>query len=253
MLEILDKTFNILELFLMNNDKYTLPELARLSGYNVATINRIVTKLVQRGYLNKIKSRKGYRLGSKILEFRPLSFNKAELRRVVEPFLVELSKHIDETIVFISWDKIEFSMITVIPSVQPLKVIPNDRPSLEDELYHTASGKAILASMTESEFKAYCRNVPMKAYTPNTIMDINELKNQLSLIRQEGIAYNFEEDQIGVNTVASVVKNGEGNVIGTVAVLGPSARLARARMRQFAPEIRGVAGEISRTLGYQGE
>jgi DNA-binding IclR family transcriptional regulator len=253
MLEILDKAFNILELFSVNNDKYTVPELAKLSGYTLATTNRIVTKLVQRGYINKIKSRRGYRLGSKILEFRPLSFNKAELRRLVEPFLIELSRHIDETINFLGWDKIEFSIITSIPSEHQLKVTPSDRPPLEDELYHTASGKVILANMTNSEFNLYCKTVPMKVNTSNSIMDLNELKNQILLIRQEGIAYNFEEDQIGVNSTASAVKNDEGKVVGSIAVVGPSVRLTRAKMRQFAPEIKRVSSVISRKLGFQGE
>ncbi len=58
MLEVVDKTFNILELFLQDEDKYTLPELAKLSGYNTTTTARVVNKLVQRGYLNKVKNRK---------------------------------------------------------------------------------------------------------------------------------------------------------------------------------------------------
>jgi DNA-binding IclR family transcriptional regulator len=253
MLEIVDKVFNILELFLKNNDKYTLPELAKLSGYNVATTSRIITKLVQRGYINKIKRRKGYRLGSKMLEFRRLSINMTELRRLVEPFLVELGKHIDETITFVSWDKTELTNIIAIPSVHMLKVTPtNDRAPLDVELYHTSSGKAILANMTDAEFEEYCNIVPMKAYTPNTITDLNELKNQLLLIRQDGIAYNYEEHQIGVNSASAVVTNDEGNVVGAVAVIGPSARLTRAKMRQFAPVIKSVAAEISSKLEYHG-
>jgi IclR family KDG regulon transcriptional repressor len=252
MLEILDKTFNILELFLMNNEKYTVPELAKLSGYNMATTHRIVTKLVQRGYLNKIKNRRGYRLGPKILEFRPFSFNKAELRRTGEPHLIELSKHIDETINFLGWDKTEFSIITSISSEHALKVTPRDRPPLEDELYHTASGKAVLANMTDHEFKLYCKTVPMIAYTPNTLVDLKKLKNQLSLIRKDGVAYQLEEDQIGINDIAAVVKNSEGVVVGTVVVTGPSIRFTRAKMRHFAPEIKKVAADISNKLGYSG-
>lgn len=253
MLELVDKVFNILELFTMNADSHTLSELSELSGYNITTTNRIVTKLVQRGYLCKNKGRKGYRIGSKILDFRKLSVNKTKLRRLVEPFLIELSRHIDETIVFISWDKIECDGILTIPSPHMLKVTPKSRGPLEPELYHTAPGKAILASMTDSEFKAYCSTVSMKAYTPSSTMDSNELLNQISLIKQEGIAVSFEEHQIGVNSEAAVVRNEEGYVIGAVSIMGPSARLTRARMREFAPEIRRIANEISIQLGYSGD
>ena len=253
MLEVVDKTFNILELFLQHEDKHTLPELAKLSGYNTTTTARIVNKLVQRGYLNKIKNRKGYRLGSKILEFRNVRINRTELRNTIYPFLIKLSKSVDETIAFISWDGLEFTSIATIPSAHLLRVVPDDRAPAEVELYNTSSGKAILANMSEAELNTYCNSVPMKAYTPNSITEINDLKNQFVNIRQEGVAYNLEEHQVGVNSIASVVRDDKGNVIGSIAVIGPSTRLTRAKLRQLAPLIKSIAAGISQVFGYQEE
>ena len=250
MLEIVDKVCNILELFLLNKDQYTLPELAEKAGYTIATTNRIVTKLVQRGYLNKVKKRKGYRLGSKILEFKRVSINRIELKNIVYPFLLELTNHIDETIAFTSWDNGECIQIAAIPSVHMLRVVPDEWAPIKVELYCTSLGKAILANMKAAEFNAYCSSVPMKAYTPNTIMGLKDLHNELLLIRQDGVAYNMEEHQMGVNSFSSAVKNDEGNVVGAVVVVGPSTRLTRAKMRQFAPQIKSIATKISEKLGY---
>ena len=251
MLEVVDKTFNILELFFQHENKYTLPELAKLSGYNTATTARIVNKLVQRGYLYKIKNRKGYRLGSKVLEFRNSRINRTELRNTVYPFLSNLSKSVDETIAFTSWDGLETTSIATIPSAHLLRVVPDERTPSEVELYNTSSGKAILANMGEVELNTYCNSVPMKAYTSNSITDLNDLKNQFINIRHEGVAYNLEEHQIGVNSIASVVKDDEGKVIGSIAVIGPSTRLTRARLRKLAPQIKNIAAGISQAFGYQ--
>lgn len=250
MLKVVDKLFNILELFLSHDDKYTLLQLAKQSGYNVTTTARIVNKLVQRGYLNKIRSRKGYQLGPKIFEFRRGTTNRVELRNKVYPSLVKLSKSVDETIVFLSWDGLAYTTIAAIPSAHMLRVVTDNSAPGEVELYYTSSGKAMLANMSETEFNNYCDSVPMKAYTPNSIIDLNDLKSQFPNIRQEGVAYNFEEHQVGVNSLASVVRDGRGDVIGSIAVIGPSTRLTRAQLRQFAPLIKKVATEISQNLGY---
>lgn len=250
MLQVVDRLFDILELFLLQKEKYTLVELAELSGCNITTTARIVNKLVERGYLNKIQSRKGYRLGKKILEYRKEPFNRVELRTTVYPFLIELSKSIDETIIFTAWDGLAHVLIAAIPSPHMLLVVPADRALSDVELYNSSSGKIILANMSESELNKYCNTSPMKAYTPNSIMDINDLKSQLAAIKQEGVAYNLEELRVGESSVASAIRNGTGTVIGTLAVIGPAARLTRARLRQFAPSVKSVADDISHALGY---
>jgi DNA-binding IclR family transcriptional regulator len=253
MLKVLDKSLDILELFLFDKTEFTLPELVEMTGYNITTVNRIASKLVNRGYLKKLGRRKGYQLGSKILEFKRVSNNKVNLKNTVYPFLVKLARQIDETITFMTWDGVDSMHIAVIPSVHMLKITPEEWVPTGVALHYTASGKAILANMSDQEFKKYCSSVPMKANTPNTIIDSEDLKNQLLIIRQEGIAYNFEEHNMGENSVASIVKDGEGNVVGSVVVIGPSSRLTRAKMRQFAPEIRRVANDISSELGYRAE
>jgi DNA-binding IclR family transcriptional regulator len=251
MLEVIDKTFNILELFLQTREKISLPELAKMSGYNTTTTARIVNKLVERGYLNKCRNRKGYRLGSKVLEFRKMRVNRAELRNTIYPFLIKLSESVDETIAFLTWDELEITPITAIPSTHLLRVVPDEWAPTEVELYNNSSGKAILANMNDFELNTYLDSVPMKNYTPNSIMDVNDLKSQFTTIRQEGVAYNFEEHEIGVNSVASVVRDDTGNVIGSIAIIGPSSRLTRARLRQFAPLLKSISDKVSHLFGYQ--
>ncbi len=253
MLKVLDKTFDILELFLLDKINFSLPELAELTGYNITTTNRITSKLVKRGYLKKIGWRKGYQLGTKILEFKKNDGNKIKLKSIVYPFLVKLSHFISETITYITWDGVESMHIAVIPSTNMLKIIPEEGIPTGVALYKTASGKAILANMTALELKNYCSSISMQSTTPKTITNFEDLKNQLLLIKQKGIAYNFEEHHVSENSIASLVKDYNGNAVGAVVVIGPSNSLTRAKMRQFAPLIKKAASDISKELGYLGK
>ena len=92
----------------------------------------------------------------------------------------------------------------------------------------------------------------MKRFTPNTVTDIDELRKQLISIRKEGIAFDDEEYYQGVRGLGVTIRNGEGNVIGSIGVLGPSVRMTRARLREYGPIIKNCARNISRELGYNG-
>jgi IclR family acetate operon transcriptional repressor len=82
---------------------------------------------------------------------------------------------------------------------------------------------------------------------------VAKLKQDLAVVRQEGIATDDEEREIGVKCIASPIKNDIGSIIAALSVSGPSARLSSKRIREMKPLIRSCALEISRAMGYQAE
>ena len=82
------------------------------------------------------------------------------------------------------------------------------------------------------------------------ITSLAELKKHLLAVRQEGVAYDDEEQYVGVRNVAAVLKDNTGTVVGAIGVISPSVRLSRERMKEIAPDVRDCAGEISRAMGY---
>ena len=67
---------------------------------------------------------------------------------------------------------------------------------------------------------------------------------------KEGVAYDDEDQFLGIRNVAAGIRNADGKVIAAVGVIGPSVRMTRARMREIAPQVKLCATEISRALGY---
>jgi len=72
-------------------------------------------------------------------------------------------------------------------------------------------------------------------------------------VKQENIATDNEETEIGVKYIASPVRNSTGSVIAAISVPGPSARLSSKRVNGIKPLVRSCSLEISRALGYQTE
>lgn len=93
------------------------------------------------------------------------------------------------------------------------------------DLHSTASGKAILAHLpTErvDEIIAY-RGLPPK--TSSTVTEQEELRSELSTIRERGFAFNEGENIRGVWSVGAPVKKDEDSLLGAISLSTPMNRV----------------------------
>jgi len=246
----LQKVINILELFLSNDEDLSLSDLAKFSGLHKTTVYRIVSLLVGQGYLKQREKRGKYSLGMKFLDFSGAIKKRMKIREIALPYLEKLSKSLKETILLQIWDGKESVLAETIHSDYVLQAIPNEGTKVP--LHSSAGGKVFLAHMTEEGLKKYCNERGLKALTPNTITDLNELKKQLLIVKRECIGFDYEETLLGASGVGSGIKDAQGNIAAIVNILGPTVRLSRARLKEIAPEIKSCALEISRELGWKG-
>ncbi len=247
----LQKAIDILELFLGNEDEISLSELAKSSGFNKSTVNRIASIFVKRGYLKQRERRGKYSLGMRFLDFSGAIKSRIRVRDVAIPCLIKLSRMVNESVIMAVWDGREAVITETFHANQSLKVVPDEGTTIP--LHSTSSGKIILAYMKDEEFERYYKSKNLERNTPNTIADLNDLKKHIMIVKQEGVAFDDEEFSIGVRSVSAALRNNEGNVVGSIGVLGPSVRLTRVRMRENVPAVRNCALEISRELGYKGD
>ena len=248
----INKTLDVLELFLtVKENKLRLLEIARLAGINKSTVNRIVSDLTKRDYLQQSGKRGKYSLGPKFAKFSQRMDKRMHYRIVSRPHLVRLSKAVRECVLVTSLDGEEAIISEVIDSAHVLRVSPVIGVTIP--LYCTAQGKAILAYMKEPELEKYLRNVNLKKLTNNTITNAIKLKAHLIEIALENTAYDDEEQYPGIRNIASAIKDVNGDVYASVGVLGPSVRFTMERMKEIAPDVRKCALAISRDLGYTGE
>ncbi|OGO31511.1 MAG: hypothetical protein A2Z29_10560 [Chloroflexi bacterium RBG_16_56_11] len=249
-MKIINKAFSILELFLDHGSELALDDISRLSGLNKPTARRIALALVECGYLRQPKKRGKYSLGMKFLDFSGFIKMNNNVLRITAPHLMDLKQQVNESVTIALWDGTKTALCQSFLADHPLTVVPDEGTRLV--LHATSVGKAILAELTDGELNRYVDN-HLAQYTPNTITDINDLKKHLMIVKQEGVAFDDEEYDAGIRGIAAPLKNGEGNVVGSVGILGPTVRLTRARVRECVPVIKKSALDISRELGYSGE
>ncbi len=250
-MKTIQKALDILELFLDRDEEIGLAEIASLTGLNVSTAHRIVATLMKRGYLNQRQKRQKYSLSTKLLQFSNVLSKRMKIRDLAFPILDGLNKMVSESVNIAILDQNEAVYIEHIESNQNLRMftqVGNRVP-----LHSTGVGKVFLAHMNGEQLEDFLNGKLLPSYTKNTITDVDKLKHELIIIREEGVGIDDEEKEIGVKCIASPIKNSTGSVVAAISVSGPSARLSNKRVQEIKPLIKSCALEISRAMGYQGE
>jgi DNA-binding IclR family transcriptional regulator len=248
----INKTLDVLEIFLtVKENRLRLLEIARLTGINKSTANRIVSDLRKRNYLQQSEKRGKYSLGPQFAKFSQRMDKRMQFGVVSRPHMLRLSKTVRECLLLTSLDGEEAIISGIIDSTQVLRVTPLIGMAIP--LYCSGQGKAILAYMKEPELEKYLRNVTLRKLTENTITSAAELRAHLIEVARENAAYDNEEQYLGMRNVAAAIKDANNEVHASVGVLGPSVRLTMEKMKEMLPDIQKCALAISRDLGYTGD
>jgi DNA-binding IclR family transcriptional regulator len=248
-MNVIEKTISLLEVFLEHPHVLALDEMSTLTGMNKTTVRRIALALVKGGFLKQPEKRGKYSLGRRFLDFSKAIKGNNLVVDIAAPHLFRLSQRVDETVAMALWDGEGAVICLNYHPDHSLKVISNEGKILA--LNCTCLGKAILAQLSESEFKRVLA-VGLSSSTPNSITDLDDLKRHLLIVRQQGAAIDDEESALGVRGIAAALNDGQGSVIGAISVLGPSVRLTREKIRENLNPLKDCAGRISAELGYPG-
>ena len=116
----------------------------------------------------------------------------------------------------------------------------------------TAAGKAWLASMPDEQARKivseprYKFKTP-KHFGPQAISSFDRLFAELASVRQKHYAITYDEAELGVAAIGSVICAGSNlaTVVGTISVAGPSARLRTKDLEKMAPLVLKVAKDLS--------
>ena len=247
-MDSINKALEIFEVFLKSDDELSINDVSKLSGINSGTVHRITSILVNRGYVIQPKRRGKYSLSTaKVVEFARIVQHKLKIKHIASPHLRELSQTVDEAVAMANLlGHVAFNIVIINPDH-----IVNLRPdSATLSLYSTGLGKIFLAFMSDKEFEEYTQKVTFKPRTPNTVVNVKDLKKQLKQIRRDGVAFEDEEHELGIKTVSAPVRDWENNVAAAISVVGPSVRMTKEKMLEVAPIVKNYASKISRAMGH---
>ncbi len=241
----LQRGLSLLDLFSVRDEVLSISEMARRSGVPKSTTHRLVTDMVAWGALEQ--GANGYRLGARLFELGHLVPGHRALRDVAVPYAHTLNEVTQLTANLAIRDGHEVMYLEKVISRKLL--VPHSRAGGRLPLHCTALGKAILAH-SDHEFVESILSSRLTSMTPKTLTDPRRLRHELASVREQKVAYDVEESELGLFCVAAPIFAYRNVLVGAISVTGATA-LSQAQ--RFAPTVRSTAMALSRAMGFTGK
>jgi IclR family acetate operon transcriptional repressor len=220
-------------------------EAADLLGVARSTAHRLLSALRRRDFLMQDRPNGVYRPGPALHAIGMVAISRLDIRRIAQPVLEQLRDKTKETA---SLAVLEGTMIRFVECYEGLSTVRIGRHA-----HASAVGKAVLAALPDGELERRYPGEDLPAPMPASITSRRELMRELTQVRRQGYALNWEESSEGVAAVAVALRDSAGTPLASISVSVPSMRLGSiAGIRALAPDVLYAAELIHEKLHAAG-
>jgi DNA-binding IclR family transcriptional regulator len=210
-------------------------------GIAKSTVHAHLNTLREYGFVEKKGSK--YHLGLRFLDYGIHARNERILFRAAKEKVDELAAETGEKVWCVTEENGYAIYLYGASGNHAIKTY--ESTGQYHPLHHIAAGKAILAYLPESRAREILESATLEPFTQNTITDEERLFDELETIRKNGVAYNLEESLDGLHSVATPIRNNEGDVYGAISIGGPANRLTKEYFdNELSDFLLGVGNEI---------
>jgi IclR family transcriptional regulator, acetate operon repressor len=250
-IQALDRAFLILDVMADAGGEAKLTEIAASAGLNVSTCHHLISTLHNWGYVARGINSRSYVLGSRILHLSAACLRQVDLPRRAQSFVDRLNDQTREAVQLAIMQDTNLVHILRREARHAVRVEAGFGGNA-NAAHATATGKAILAWLPPTELDRIVADKGLTAFTPNTITDLDELKEHLRLVRRNGYAIDREEFRPGVICLGAAIRDHAGAVVGSISVSSPAFRSTPEYVEQMKVHLIAAADELSIELGAPG-
>ncbi|HZQ60870.1 MAG TPA: IclR family transcriptional regulator [Casimicrobiaceae bacterium] len=239
----------LLRAFDVDEEWLGVRELARMLDLNSASVHNLLSTLVSAGFVEQDAKTRKYRLGLGLIKLAGVKLAQLDIVAVASPLMKELMEATGETITLSVLHGDELLYLAKLESPQPVRVA--SRIGGSAPIHCSANGKALLAFRSEVEIDRLLAK-PLRRFTEATVIDRAKIKEDLNRVRSQDYATDFGAYIDGVHAVAAPVRDAQNQVIASIGVIAPAARLQRSKVAQRAAQAIKTARAIALGLGWTG-
>lgn len=243
----LERGLDILEIVETESADIGVREIARRLGLSPTIVQRMVTSLARRGYVEQDSETARYRLGYRSFAIGANSEHGSDYIVTARRELERLARghNLNGFVSVLHGGRAVYLLAVQADGPVAIKV---DAGS-EMPLHSTAAGKVLLASLDDADARKLLGHGRLAAITPHTITDAATLIAVLPKVRRQGFATVSEENIRGVLSVGAPIRNRTGRVVAALSVAFPKYLDARLTLQGAVPLVTGAAQRVSRAVG----
>ena len=252
LVQSLGKGFRVLETFTPTETEFTLSEIAHRTNLDPGTVFRMVTTLVNLGYLQKVENSKRFRLSLKVLDLGFNAIARTDLRTLARPILQSLVGDVIEAASLAALDGAEMIYLERVHAGL-VRLGVDVRIGTRLPAYYTAMGHAVLAFLPQETVRqvlALREPVKLTEATPTTR---KEIYRALDRVRGTGYAVADPEVIIGLRVLAAPVLNTDGHSLAAISAAAPAMNIALDKfVEKTAKPVMKAAFELGKALQASG-
>jgi DNA-binding IclR family transcriptional regulator len=250
LVKAVQRALRIVGLFDSGHPEWTPSELARRSGLRRTTAFRIMKTLEVEGVIALGERTGKYSLGPAVFQLAYVWISEAALARIALPHLERLTAVTGETSNLMVWNGDGPLCVAHSSSPRPFKIMMSVGQKFTDL---ANSDSRVLLAFGPEERRVECLRRPLEPLTPFTVTDAERLAAELRRVAREGLAYDVQEQQLGVCAIGAPVWDFTNEVRASMSVVVSEARYGPAEAKRYGQMLKQVAAALSYDLGYRGD
>jgi DNA-binding IclR family transcriptional regulator len=240
---VLGKITEILDAFSFDRPAMTLGEIQQSTGLPTSTVQRLVTNLVQQGFLDRGGDR--IRIGVRMAYWAATATKDLDVLSVVNPILKDMRNLTTETACFFRSEQNYRVCVAIAETRHALrrdmyvgKVIP---------LSAGSASRVLLAWDSELAERVLSRE--LESLTEQTVTEAETMRELLAQTRSDGYAITTGERETGASGLSAPVFDSASDIVGAVTISGPTLRMPQSQCEAWVDLLISHAEQITRTLG----
>lgn len=243
-----ERIFQVMEM-LADNGEMGLMEISAALGLHKSTVHRLLMSLIYMGYAKQDEVTQKYMLSYKVVNMASKILDRMDILQIAKPYMERLSDLSGEAVHLVQREGNHILYIYKTEArVGTIRMVSH--VGMVHPMYCSGVGKAIMATLPESEVKQIWNESIIEKKTEKTITDLAQMQEVLEEARENGYALDDEENEKGVRCIAACLYGHQKEVKYAFSISGPTSRMTRERVKELAVDVRRVQEELSRELGY---
>lgn len=237
------RALKILSFFASENPIHSAIALSRELGLTKNSVYRCLETLVHLGFLVRDATGARYELGPGVVKLQSPRWQTPEVRALCRPFMERLSELTGESVHLLVPSG---QQAIAVESIEGLG-IPFRLPiGAALPLHVSPVARCILAALPDNEIEKYIRdNSPLERFTKSTIIDPDQLREDIRQVRKQGYALSREDFNIGRIGIAFPVLDLEGRPHGSIVIAGSRHRTTPESLSAMLPKFKAILAELN--------
>lgn len=239
---VIGRSIRLLDL-IAESGPFRFSEIQEHTELPKATLHRLLNELVDERIVSFDQKTHLYSAGFRVLELANRVWMRSDIRTLAHDQLLGLSAQTNETVQLAVHADTQVVVIDHVESTESVRLSMSIGTQVP--VYCTSVGKVMLAWCDKPQQNAILSRLSFSRFTPNTLTDLDALRQELSQVSEQGYAIDAEEHFAGSCSIAAPIVDHSGRAIAGIGITAPTFRASIEQLHQWREPLMAAAASIS--------